>query len=920
MNATKEQMANAIKAYRKHKKQGFEIIQSLEVRKDKIGETYRQMVKAGFRDEFLKDFDINPEYVEKPSFLADVGAGFADFFGGIGQGARFVADQFTGGNSYKTYTAKKKAERDAYNTAREKSGKGMNVGKFVGENLAMAPALALGKSYQAVKTVGGLGKKAVTAGKITAYNAGVGGALAGVGYQENSDDRAKAMALGAVGGAVAPIVVEPALKLAGKGLNKVSQGATRRIEQATGADQAKQIEIARQANDLVKQGAKEQGIKLTKEQRKIAYNTAKDLLNKGQKPDSNALVRKSVLDSHNIQGTKAQVSGKSSDWQVEREFAKGSDKLKGNFADQQTRLSDMTQNLADSTGQQNKDTFSKMQDAISTMQKNDDLARKHQSQLYKQAREADGNELALDWQNGLKSLQSEFKKGGIQGFGKLTQLIKENLDENGNFTLLGAENVKKALNRMYTNGRDGQMDYGVGLAKSHIDDWVNQASKGGSQATQAWENAKNAYKEHAKNTEMPFFKAVLGGLEPDKAFNKFIVGGNVNDVKNLRSYLEKSGDTQTLADLQGATIEHILEQANKGGNGFSAKEFNKVLNSLNDHKLNALLDEKQIDELKEIGKVADILLNPPKGTVYNSSHTSFADNVLNSALARILQRLPMGGEMLDGARAIFNNRLTKKYLNSEIPTIGKYEKDILKQMGVSDEFMQIVSRPPITMTAIATKQANDTAPTDDYAMPDDSPLWDDDDWQDDEFLANQPADQWQNPFGQEQAPQQGLDFTAPQVADYLPSDFGSYGLSNPQNTPMSDTGGDVGGFGNDMGQPPPTSQESPTMAIQSGLASLIPPPQNPANMGNYESYVQNAVGRIMQTPQMGFILDQMASDNPDFARIEKAQMSLSHTPEWQNFVKNVPKELQEKVHGANILALLTNNQIHGNDGLFNPTF
>lgn len=907
MQATKEQMVNAIASYRKQKKQGFEIIQSLETRKDKIGETYRQIVKEGFRDEFLKDFNINPEYVEKPSFLVDVGAGMANVFDGIGQFTRFVADQFTGGNRYEEFTAKKESEREAYQTAREKSGKGMNVGAFIGENVAMLPALTLGKTYQGVKAVSGLTKKGLTASKITAQNAGIGGALTGIGFAKDSDERAKNMAMGAVGGAFAPIVIEPALKATGKVLGKVSKGATRRIEQATGAEQARQIEIARQADYLVKQGANAQDIKLTKKQRKIAYETAKDLLNKGQKPDSTALVRKAVLDDHNITGTQAQVTGNHIDWAKEKELAKQNNNLQAQFNQNRDDLKLITQKLADDTGQQDIDTFAKMQNSIETMNKHHANAKQQQKDLYEQARNATGNDLTLDWQNGLPVLEKHLKDNGIQGIGRIKNIINGQLDENGKLTVLGAENVKKAVNRMFTNGRDGQTDWAIGQVKQHLDDWIDNANVSGmgDDAMVAWSRAKNTYKEHAKTVDdIPFFKASINGLEPDKAFDKYVVRGNVAEIQKLRKYLEKTGETQVLADLQGATIGHILGKATDiDGNGFSYANFAKAINSINDNRLTAILTDEQLHQLKEIRKVANILLKEPADSPVNRSNTGNALFNLVVGLADKIPKNPVSQALLSKARSFADTVEYYKVSSGKIPTITTRQRTLLERAGISDDTIQALTRPVIVPTAIGAKQAGQES----YAQDDNDFSWGDDNWQDDEQIANIPT---------EQAPQhfdnQGEQNT-PQIE--LPSNFenatfektGEQGAFDPMGEQVvGEIGGDMGQNGGDF---------DPISTIGNGLASLIPPPKNPANMGNYERYVQSAVGRIMQTPQMGFILDQIQSDNPDFARIKKAQMSLSHTPEWKNFEQNLPEQIKQKINGANILALLTNQM-----DIFNPTF
>lgn len=936
---SKTQIQNMIKSYENADVYGQELINRLKRQNGAIGDAVRAMFNDGMTErDFAQVFGVDMQKKaaapEKPSHLADVGAGFARVFNGVGQAGRWALDKATGGDSYERYTAEKAFERDTYETARKDSGKGMNVGAVLGETLALAPVGLAGRGYQAVRGAAGALRKATAAGRITAHNAAVGAGAAAVPYAASSDERLGNMAFGAVGGIAAPAVGR-AVQGAARGLNAAAQRVPtprRRQNQQAQTRQNRSV-----ASDIVKRGEEAGRIQLTTAERNKAIQIAQRELAQGKTPDSVGVVRKAVLDNHGIQGTKAQVSGSRDDYHLEREFSKRSAPLNDVYVAQQTELNARVQSLADSTGQSGKDVLAMTSDAFERLKVQDEAARKNIGELYEVARSHGGNNISLDFQSGLPALRKTLKdSGNINHYKTVHDIITGQL-EDGKLTLLGAENAKKSLNQHFTNGKDKAKDWAFNQAKAALDDWIDKAATDGA-ATEAWAAAKDAFKIHARNTEIPFFKAVLSGQEPDNAFKKYIVNGTVNDVANLRTYLTEVGDTQTLADLQGATIEYLLNQANKlQGNSsetvFNAAQFKKALNALSDHKLHAILDESQVTELKELSKVADILFNAPQGNAVNGSNTAFVSDVLNGALAQIARRMPfgMGDKVLDIAQGIFDNRLTKSYINGKVPTLGDYEQALLRQGGISEDVIAWLSNP-VKASAVASRQMGaDTTESSGHTPHDEAyDVWGDDGWQDEAFLMNeaQPSampDVPPLPQGVSTSYQMPA-FDVPQVADYLPSDFGSYGLGvgNPQNNPqvtlMGDTGGGVGGFGDDMGQPPPTSQESPTMAIQSGLASLIPPPQNPANMGNYESYVQNAVGRIMQTPQMGFILDQMASNNPDFARIEKAQKSLSHTPEWQSFVENLPKDVRQKVHGANILALLTNSQLHGNDGIFNPTF
>ena len=82
-----------------------------------------------------------PKY-EKPSFLADVGAGMDDVFSGIKQGALYLKDGITGGNDYEKFTKEKADEKALYEKARTESGAGINFGRFVGQTIASSLAIS----------------------------------------------------------------------------------------------------------------------------------------------------------------------------------------------------------------------------------------------------------------------------------------------------------------------------------------------------------------------------------------------------------------------------------------------------------------------------------------------------------------------------------------------------------------------------------------------------------------------------------------------------------------------------------------------------------------------------------------------------------------------------------------------------------
>lgn len=180
---------------------------------------------------------------EKPSFLADVGAGMDDIYSGVKQGVLWYGDKaaersnaLLGTNfetdDYEKFSKEKAAEKKLYEKTRKESGAGMNVGRFVGQAVATAPLAGLSKGYGATKLI------SVPGVAITAQNAAVGGAVGGLGFAENAEQRKKNVQAGAVGGAVGGVVAK-----------KVGDGITK----AVNIKQGRMVPGAQEIDDLGKQ-------------------------------------------------------------------------------------------------------------------------------------------------------------------------------------------------------------------------------------------------------------------------------------------------------------------------------------------------------------------------------------------------------------------------------------------------------------------------------------------------------------------------------------------------------------------------------------------------------------------------------------------------------------------------------------------
>lgn len=203
-----------------------------------------------------KDLGTQPTIklqAEKPSLLADIGSGMDKMYSGVAQGAEYAADGIRGGlnkllgtnletDRYEKYTQHKADERKAYNEARKQSGKGINVGEFIGETVAYGPLAMLGRGYGAAKVLSKPGAK------ITLQNSAIGAAMGGTQFAENADKRLSNMTSGAIGGAVGGV----AAKKVGDGVTKVVNAKQGRLKTKAQEvdDLAKEFNVSTTVGDL----------------------------------------------------------------------------------------------------------------------------------------------------------------------------------------------------------------------------------------------------------------------------------------------------------------------------------------------------------------------------------------------------------------------------------------------------------------------------------------------------------------------------------------------------------------------------------------------------------------------------------------------------------------------------------------------
>lgn len=219
-------------------------------------------------------------------------------------------------------------------------------------------------------------------------------------------------------------------------------------------------------------------------------------------------------------------------------------------------------------------------------------------------------------------------------------------------------------------------------------------TQGNNDAAQMYNLARTAHKMRVEQIEAnPLLKATVKGEQPDKLFNKHILGGNVAELESTVKLL-RSVDTQAVNDIRGQVAKYIMDKTLQSNGQPSPAAMAKALGQIGDRRLNILFSPEEVAKLKDIGSAMHYLITqPPHSYVNNSNTASAAMNFLGNILNRPGVRLALS-PLKDVQDSVKVNRALKgsvasdaKASNDMLDNIlyGEEEKkliDILTKLGV----------------------------------------------------------------------------------------------------------------------------------------------------------------------------------------------------------------------------------------------
>lgn len=219
-----------------------------------------------------------------------------------------------------------------------------------------------------------------------------------------------------------------------------------------------------------------------------------------------------------------------------------------------------------------------------------------------------------------------------------------------------AEQIKTRIAALQRSSSDAAERKALGLVRQALDDTpLAPGQEIGKAAVDAFNSARTLNRRYMKIVEKtPALQAVRDGVQPDKFVNDYIISGgskaSIMDVAKLKSSIKSS--PEAMQAVREQIVSNLKQKALSGAEdevgNFSQSAYKKALDSIGDRKLKLFFDQKEIDRLHAIGRVASYEQFQPRGSAVNNSNSAGAmGNVLERvAGSSLLGKIPLGRQVI----------------------------------------------------------------------------------------------------------------------------------------------------------------------------------------------------------------------------------------------------------------------------------
>ena len=577
--------------------------------------------------------------------------GLADIGVPVVQAAEYAADGIRGGinkvfgtnletDRYEKLTKTYKDIDDNHNTVRKANKQGADVVRMGANMLLTAPIAGLGGTLKS-----GVPLVSKAGAEFLGKNAALGALVGATGVHENNTQRLKSMGAGALGGAIGAGVGQKVGEGVVKVVNKIPTRATTQKISAAIDDQ---IEIA----------LKQSNVKIGDLSDDVVAGLRKEVgaaLKSGKAVNKEAVARKIVFDRLGIKPTRAQLTGDPILWQKQAELAKiqgAGDPLRQTLINNENQVIGALEDVITKTGGKATDQYGAIKGAADSLLDQNTQNKAFVGAAYDNAMNAPGNDVLINGAGLANDVFTKLDDAALASFlpPDISKKIVQISENPQLFTLKKGEELIKILNTHYKsslqNGQPTATTHALGIVRQSLQGRQDEALQGllvngGNDAAQAYQFARQAHKANADLTQrMPLLQDALKGVEPDKLFQKHILGGNAAQLGETIEVL-KNTNPQAVADIKQQTLLWISNKSVNQNGGFSPAGMKKALDGLGDRRLLTMFDANELSHIKDIAKAGDYLVTQPNHSYVNNSNTSaalmnFFGGLINKPGVRVL--------------------------------------------------------------------------------------------------------------------------------------------------------------------------------------------------------------------------------------------------------------------------------------------
>jgi hypothetical protein len=318
---------------------------------------------------------------------------------------------------------------------------------------------------------------------------------------------------------------------------------------------------------------------------------------------------------------------------------------------------------------------------VEALNKDAQKAKTKVNQTYKKAREAGETEQPISYAP-LRTFIEEQTPTVRAKIAPVLDVVNEQLTKNdskgtGQISINALEDIYTLINKMYEPNTPNAT-YGRDLRNI-----INTITEG--QGGKLYQEARRLRQDYAKRFEN------IGAIDRlistkanssdrvvafEDVFQKSIVNGSLDDVKNLGFALKRSGPEgqQAFKELQGQTIEFLKDQVTRsidtdmyGNPVVSPAKFKSAVRGLDqDGKLDYLFGKKGAQEIRDLMETAILVNAPLKGAANYSNTASAVVRALDRVGSGLLGKIPVIGPATEYSFEKIKQRQMKKQVKESI--------------------------------------------------------------------------------------------------------------------------------------------------------------------------------------------------------------------------------------------------------------